>query len=166
MNALITEKEVNSTTNVATGALSDTSRYGFRVGPFGFLFPENCPGEVVTAPVICPIPHTRAWMTGVISLRGNLIPVFDLHGLLFDVPASINKPMVLILDQDKQALGFVLQDSPQWLRGLIEVPIARASIPDMIADQVSKAYRHQEMDWLAFSKTDFFTFLGECSKSC
>lgn len=156
---------------VSLGAITaneslQVQRYGFRIGPLGLLFPGNCPGEIVTDTEICPIPHTRHWMLGVMTLRGNLIPVFDLHGLLFDSPVDLHKPMVLILDQGKQALGFVLKTPPQWLTGLVEVAIADVPVPALLAGQVGKAYREQETLWLAFNKTDFFTFLAESAKSC
>ncbi len=146
-------------------AIQEIQRYGFKIGNWRFLFPENCLGEIVVAPEICPIPHTRSWMLGVMSLRGNLIPIFDLHGLLLEAPADLHKPMILILDQGKQALGFVLKESPQWLSGLVEAPENALPLPDSIAAQVSKVYRQQDSYWLAFNKTDFFTFLAENAKS-
>jgi twitching motility protein PilI len=151
---------------VSANAVQGVQRYGFRIGPLGFLFPEHCPGEIVMNPDIRPIPHTRNWMLGVMALRSNLIPVFDLHALLLESPADLHKPMVLVLDQGKQALGFVLQASPQWLTGLMEISVADVPVSGLIAAQVSKAYRQQETVWLAFNKTDFFTFLAENAKSC
>jgi twitching motility protein PilI len=151
---------------VSANAVQGMQRYSFRIGPLGFLFPEHCPGEIVMNPEIRPIPHTRNWMPGVMALRSNLIPVFDLHALLLQAPADLHKPMVLVLDQGKQALGFVLQASPQWLTGLMEISAADVPVPGLIAAQVSKAYRQQETAWLAFNKTDFFTFLAENAKSC
>lgn len=140
--------------------------YGFRIGSLGLLFPENCTGEIVTDPEICPIPHTRSWMLGVMTLRGNLIPVFDLHSLLFEAPIELHKPMVLVLDQGKQAMGFVLKAPPQWLIGLVEMAVADVTVPEILAGQIGNVYQQQEMSWLAFKKTDFFTFLAECAKSC
>ncbi|WAK02463.1 chemotaxis protein CheW [Methylobacter sp. YRD-M1] len=151
---------------VSANGVQGMQRYGFRIGPLGFLFPEHCPGEIVMNPEIRPIPHTRNWMPGVMALRSNLIPVFDLHALLLESPADLNKPMVLVLDQGKQALGFVLQAPPQWLTGLMETPTADVPVPDPIAAQVNKVYLQQETVWLAFDKTDFFTFLAENAKSC
>lgn len=170
MNAQPAEAEAGGPAFIETAdpndALQGMQRYGFRIGPLGFLFPAHCPGEIVTDPEIYPIPHTRNWMLGVITLRGNLIPVFDLHGLLLEAPADPARPTVLVLDQGRQALGFVLKDSPQWLTGLVEAPEASVPVPDLIAGQISTVYQQQETAWLAFNKTDFFTFLAESAKSC
>ncbi|MGR8942089.1 MAG: chemotaxis protein CheW [Gammaproteobacteria bacterium] len=177
MNALLAEREaapaetiiprvVSLDDAVSKDVVQGMLRYGFRIGPWGFLFPEHCPGEIVYDPDICPIPHTRSWMPGVMILRGNLVPVFDLHDLLLDAPADPHKPMVLILDQGKQALGFMLKEPPQWLSELVEAPITAADLPDPVAAQISKVYRQQETSWLAFDKTEFFTFLAESAKSC
>lgn len=168
MNALLAESEdipVDSSSQHADSfcyatpddAIQEMQRYGFRIGQLGFLFPENCAGEIVIDPEICRIPHTQIWMSGVMMLRGSLF---------LDMPIELHKPMILILDQGKQALGFVLKDPPQWLTGLIEVPAATVPIPDMVAAQVSKTYRQNGTSWLAFDKTDFFTFLAESAKSC
>lgn len=173
MNALLAEREaapqetfIPRAVAVTNDVVSGMLRYGFRIGPWGFLFPENCPGEIVYDPDICPIPHTRSWMPGVMILRGNLIPIFDLHDLLLDAPLGPHKPMVLILEQGKQALGFMLKEPPQWLSELVETPITVADLPNPVAAQISKVYRKQETSWLAFDKTEFFTFLAESVKSC
>ena len=171
MSALLEEAEsglpdLDVDPTVSANAVQGMQRYGFRIGSLGFLFPEHCSGEIVMNPEIRPIPHTRNWMPGVMALRSNLIPVFDLHALLLQAPADLNKPMVLVLDQGKQALGFVLKASPQWLTGLIETSVADVPVPDLIAAQVNKVYLQQETAWLAFNKRDFFTFLAERAKSC
>ncbi|MBF6650773.1 chemotaxis protein CheW [Methylobacter sp. BlB1] len=171
MSALLEETEAGLPDSylgptVSANAVQGMQRYGFRIGPLGFLFPEQCPGEIVMNPEIRPIPHTRNWMPGVMALRSNLIPVFDLHALLLQAPADLNKPMVLVLDQGKQALGFVLKVSPQWLTALMETPAADVPVPDLIAAQVNKVYLQQETVWLAFNQTEFFTFLAENAKSC
>lgn len=123
-------------------------------------------GEIVTDPQICPVPHTRNWMLGVMMLRGNLIPVFDLHNLLFETPVDLHKPMVLILDQGKQALGFVLKEPPQWLTELVEAPTTEVLMPDLLATLIGDVYRQQETSWLTFNKTELFSFLAENAKSC
>lgn len=172
MNSLFTatEAQPEEVFSAFEGAAIDSAvqavqRYGFKIGDLGFLFPEHCLGEIVIAPDICPIPHTQPWMPGVMSLRGNLIPIFDLHGLLLEAPVDLHKPMILILDQGKQALGFVLKEPPQWLTELIEAPMAACPLPESIAAQVSTVYRQQDSYWLAFDKTDFFAFLAENAKS-
>ncbi|MGJ0484454.1 MAG: chemotaxis protein CheW [Methylomicrobium sp.] len=177
MNAVLAERETGPVDTLISQAFSSSDappneavqeiqRFGFRIGPLGFLFPENCPGEIVTAPQTCRIPHTHDWMVGVTMLRGHLIPVFDLHRLFFETQSAVYKPMVLILGQGKRALGFVLQDPPQWLAGLTEAPAASVPIPDLLAAQVTRVYQQQDTNWLAFNESGFFTFLAENAKSC
>ncbi|MGR9052865.1 MAG: chemotaxis protein CheW [Gammaproteobacteria bacterium] len=144
----------------------DRARYGFRVGPTGFLFPKDCTGEVVIAPEICPIPYTRAWMLGIVSLRGNLLPVFDLEHLLFETPIPTHKPMVLILDQQTRSMGFVLKNSPEWLTALTPAASADIPVPDILKSIITRCYKQADTVWLDVDKKQLFTFLGENAKSC
>lgn len=157
-NRFIFESSVDDTPRIA--------RYGFRIGAFGFLFPDHCSGEVIVDPAICPIPYTRDWMLGVIALRGSMVPVFDLQAMLFETPIVENKPKILVLDQGDQAMGFVLKNMPEWLTELAEQPLASVSIPEPIAEWVEKVYRHRDTLWLTFDKSDLFSWLGETAKAC
>lgn len=141
-------------------------RYGFTIGPWRLLFPGNCPGEVVMAPEICAIPHTRHWMLGVMVLRGNLIPVFDLHTLLLEAPLELHKPTVLVLGQGKRALGFVVKEPPQWLTGLVDAPRSDGEVPPLLAQQPYGVYCRQGVFWIDFNETELFTFLAESAKTC
>jgi chemotaxis signal transduction protein len=47
------------------------------------------------------------------NLRGNLLPVFDVHRLLETDPGTPGKRAVLILDQGSRMLGIPLDGLPQ-----------------------------------------------------
>lgn len=56
-------------------------------GGFGLLLPLDQAGEVfAAAPVLLPLPHTRPWLLGLSSLRGQLHTVVDLGAWLGGPP--------------------------------------------------------------------------------
>ena len=57
-------------------------KYFFQCGDFNFILPQTQSAEIIRTPDIYDIPTTPIWFRGMINLRGNLIPVFDLHALL------------------------------------------------------------------------------------
>ena len=60
----------------------DHRRLGVQVGK-EFLFMHLVQtGEVITSPVITPVPHTKAWFLGLFSHRDRLIGLTDLAGIV------------------------------------------------------------------------------------
>ena len=57
-------------------------KYFFECGEFSFILPQYRSAEIIRTPDIYDIPTTPIWFRGMINLRGNLIPVFDLHAML------------------------------------------------------------------------------------
>jgi len=60
----------------------EDTRYGFRIGNLKLLLRPQENVEVIVAIPACPIPNTPRWFAGMINLRGNLLPVFDIRQLL------------------------------------------------------------------------------------
>lgn len=58
------------------------SRFCYRIGVHNVLLESDAQGEIVTAQTVYPIPFAPAWCRGLISLRGNLYPVIDMHWVL------------------------------------------------------------------------------------
>ena len=57
-------------------------KYFFQCGNFNFILPDSQSAEIIRTPEIYDIPTTPIWFKGMINLRGNLLPVFDLHALV------------------------------------------------------------------------------------
>jgi twitching motility protein PilI len=50
----------------------------------GFLLPLNQAGEIISCTNLQPIPHSKAWFSGVLNVRGSLHGVVDFAGFLAD----------------------------------------------------------------------------------
>lgn len=89
-----------------------TRRLGFHIGNLGFLIAQQTTSELSELLPICPIPFTATWLLGLINLRGNLVPVFDLHDLLKLEKVTVKKQMLLILGEGSDAGAIVIDDLP------------------------------------------------------
>jgi twitching motility protein PilI len=134
-------------------------RYGFRVGPVGLLINFNTVSEVIENTTICPVPHTPSWLSGLINLRGNLLPIFDLQKLLALQRVNHNEKRILILDKGEQAVGIIIDDLPRALDVSQKLP-RLPPLPSVLRACVSEAYSDDSVVWLEFNHQSFFFSLA------
>lgn len=58
-----------------------------------YLLPLGHAGEIFPRSVVQPVPYTQKWFLGVANLRGGLVGVIDLAGLLGSVPQRTEQAM-------------------------------------------------------------------------
>ncbi|MBU0499575.1 MAG: chemotaxis protein CheW [Gammaproteobacteria bacterium] len=85
-------------------------RIGFRMGGTALLIPAGTLAEVMEPPPAYRLPNTPAWCLGLINLRGNLLPVFDIRPLLDGeiTPGS----RLLVLGSGADAAGLMVDGLP------------------------------------------------------
>jgi twitching motility protein PilI len=137
----------------------EQARYGFRVGTLNFLIRERTLSEVIERVPAYPIPNTPSWLLGLINLRGNLIPVFDLKRLFEMPPGDKDAGFVLVMDKGSQAVGMLIDGFPSTLRGLQAVA-EMPPLPTALIGHVPAAYRREEEVWLELDHRGFFASLG------
>ncbi len=133
-------------------------RYGFMIHGVGFLISPEVLCEVMKNIAVFPIPNTKHWVHGLVNLRGNLIPVFDLSMLL----GLSDEPMVhdnlLIIDKGPEAVGILVESLPQqcdmsnWSE-LATIP----NLPAGLSDCVSSAFSKGDEIWLGLNHKEFFS---------
>ena len=132
-------------------------RYSFVVENVGFLIQENTVCEVVIDFKLFAIPNTSSWMRGWVNVRGNLVPVYDMSGLLgFDKEIRhYNK--LLIIDKGMDAIGVLIDKLPQsydvseW-----EKSSDLIDLPGTLSDFTSQSYFSNNIIWLDFNYKDYF----------
>ena len=133
-------------------------RFGFRIGQIHFLIQTDTLSEVITQTPIYPMPNVPRWFVGVMNLRGNLIPVFDLHHLL-ETGESAQNQTVLVLDRGSDGIGILIDGLPHAVRlgeALHNIP----PLHETLQEHVTTAYTSESGIWLDFDHRDFFTALG------
>jgi twitching motility protein PilI len=134
------------------------SRFGFRIGQLRLLIQTGTLSEVITQTPIYPIPNVPSWFVGVINLRGNLIPVFNLH-LLLETGESSQAHTVLVLDQGSDGIGIPIDGLPH----AVHLDDALHNIPPLhetLQEHVPTAYLTDGGLWLDFDHQSFFTALS------
>lgn len=136
----------------------DLSRFGFRIGPLRLLIQTGTLSEVITHPPIYPIPNVPNWFVGVMNLRGNLIPVFNLHHLL-ETGEPGQTQTVLVLDQGSDGVGIPIDGLPHAVH-LGDVLHNIPPLPEALQEHATAAFTTNGGIWLDFDHQSFFTALG------
>lgn len=90
-------------------------RYGFKIGSHQILIDQSVLCEVVQHLQIYKLPNTENWVLGMINLRGNLVPVFDLKARLGGHTNDIDDVYLLVIEQGNHAAGIQIDGLPQAL---------------------------------------------------
>ncbi len=136
-------------------------RLGFLVGDIGLLIAEKTISELTDYGSICTIPNTASWFSGLINLRGNLVPVFDLKVLLGLEQGEEKKRMLLILGQGDMAAAVPIDELPAHQFLNIEDKLNNLpALPAMIKPYIPSGYEHNGEIWFNFHHDAFFQSLG------
>lgn len=132
------------------------ARYGFKISSLGILIKSGCNSEVLPKPDICDLPGSSPWLLGLINLRSNLVPVFDLRQLFSLPPRNIAAPQsVLVLDQGDKAVGLLVDDFPTPLFDMSFLP-SLPQLPEELRAHVRGGYMKGDGVWLEFDHESFF----------
>lgn len=133
--------------------------YGFNVGDIGLLLNPEISSEVISDTPIYPIPNTVSWLCGLINLRGNMIPVFNLHQALEVSNDSIDGRYLLILDKAEKAVAIALHENPEAISDLV-LSNRSFELPALLSPHIQQVYEDNERVWIKFDKESFFDALG------
>jgi len=141
---------------LAAAVKKEVGRYGFKIGALGLLIQLGSGSEVMQMPTLWTLPGAPPWLLGLINLRGNLVPVFELRQLLgLTQRVSGDKPLVMVFDQGDKAVGIVIDDFPRPLSALKQLPNL-PQLPTALNGHVRAGYVKDEMIWLEFDHNSFF----------
>jgi twitching motility protein PilI len=105
----------------------------FRIGQVAVVSELGEIAEVLEFPRdVTPVPATKAWVRGVANNRGTLLPVFDLCGLLFDVPTARNPRNRVLVVRDAEVPFGLLVGYVTGIRRLNAAALRR-EVPDVHA---------------------------------
>jgi twitching motility protein PilI len=123
----------------------------------GLLVPAGVISEVVDGFAVHAMPNAASWFPGLVNLRGNLIPVFDLQALIG--PRTETFGRLLVIDRGDRAAAIPVDALPTPVD-----PQHRSShvppVPSQIEPFVRRAYLDQNEIWLELDFLALFQSLG------
>ena len=138
----------------------DITSHGVLVGNIGLLLPRREVSELVDNLAVCQLPNTSSWFNGVASVRGNMIPVFDMH-LLFDIAVESKRRRMIIVGENETAVAFWVDEMPRMVALTAEDSMTSVPpIPPLIRDHSRKYYLKDGQIWVDWDVQAFFTTLG------
>ena len=114
----------------------------FDIGDAAYGFPVDALVEVDHVPNIAPVPHSEAWIRGVVNLRGSILTLIDLASLLQIgewQPTPLSR-MLVVGREDPVAIAV---DRLRGMRQFSETvsPDILVNMPGRVADYAQTIYR-------------------------
>lgn len=121
-----------------------------RLGELRVLVPQGQVREVVELPAYSRVPGARPWLIGVGNVRGELIPLVNLKGILLDTTASLDlNSRILVLKHDEIPAGFLV-DRVEGLRRFDQAQKTApktADLPQTCSPFITEAYADDLNYW-------------------
>lgn len=137
-------------------------RFGFRVCDIGLLVPTKMRSELVEETKVYPIPTTPIWFPGLINLRGGLVPVFDLKKLFDMDDMGGEKPNLLVLNAEADAVSVLIDGLPLTFdtNQSVAEPPWQLPLPEILREHSQAVYLREQEIWVDFDFDGFFRAVG------
>lgn len=145
---------------VAAAVEEKRGRYGVHVAGLNLLIQQGCQSEVLQMTDIWSLPGSAPWMLGLVNLRSNLVPVFDLRRL-FGLPprAAGAVSHILVFEQGDAAAAILIDDYPSPVFDMTHLP-STPQLPAELQLHVRGCYVKDDAVWLEFDHHSFFEELA------
>jgi len=144
--------------------LSETAqvqRYGFRIGACRLVHDLSLAVELIELPRCYNLPSSSAWFSGLVNLRGNLVPVFDLKSLLGGTGPAGGRQMLLVIGTGESAAALIIDGTPDHISidagSRIDQP---DNVPEVLRDQLQGAYEYAGETWYQANYEGLFESLA------
>ncbi len=102
---------------------------------------------------ICPVPHSADYISGLINLRGQIIPVLDLaKRITLADEIETNDQRIVVVEREKHLFGFIVDK----VRSVAQIPKVKIKEPSRIITKVQEEY----LSGIAESEGDLVLLLG------
>lgn len=166
-----TESGLDSTTVSPTSSEFDIFQnpvlgknfFGFRVGNLGFLVPIDVFCEMLDKYQVNRLPNVPPWFNGLINLRGNLVPVFDIRQILNDIEQlpSVKKRRLFVIGRGEKAIALWIDSYPEILDITSMQPSDESmDLPPILQRVLTRGLILNEQVWLDCDLDRLFTALG------
>ena len=125
---------------------------GFRVEDVRLIVEMADVREVLHLPRVARVPGTKSWLSGLSSLRGELLPVADLRAFLTGQASEVGRDSrVLVVAHDQMMVGLAIEEVfglQQFASDTLEVETDDA--PSWIEPYLTGCFEGSDETWLVF----------------
>ena len=138
---------------VASGIIEDWLGIGFAIGDLPLLAKMEDVTEILPIPATIRVPGVKSWVLGLANIRGNLMPVLDMSGYLYDRPSKIRKESRILIINRHGLVAGLLVDEVFGLRRFKPEEHKQEVTPDTgaLGDYLSGIFVDQVRSWNVFS---------------
>lgn len=128
---------------------------GFMLAGQSFVAEMSEVAEILQPPRLTKVPGVRSWVLGVANVRGRLVPVMDLAGLL-GLPSKANwrSRRVLVVEQGDHLTGLLVDA----VLGMQQFPVDRTIRPEQLdpafGNYVDQGFERDGREWPVFRLLD------------
>lgn len=134
--------------------------FGIRVGTLGLLIATTRFCEVLDKVQVNALPNVHPWVSGVLNLRGNLVPVFDLR-LVMEAVGDAKKRRLFAVDRGEKAVALWIDTFPEIKNRLVMKKLKKLPVlPEIIQHFVTGGYEQDGQVWLDIKFEELFKALG------
>ncbi|MDX8378353.1 MAG: chemotaxis protein CheW [Mariprofundales bacterium] len=145
-----------------TSDVTNIVRRAVKVGDFGLLFPDNNIGEILDpAPAVHGIPHTTVWFSGVVNIRGNIVPVFNMRALLNKKQVAASQARLFVYGQGEMMVAFFIDDLPVVMRFEKAQQLQHNPVETALDKYIKDVYLSEDIVWMDADMQAMFTGLAE-----
>ncbi len=145
-----------------TAGTAQVQRYGFRIGACRFVHDVSLEVELIELPHCYGLPNSSVWFSGLVNLRGNLVPAFDLKSLLGGGGSTGGRQMLLVIGSGERAAALVIDGTPDHISidagSRVEQP---QHVPEVLQDHLQGAYEYAGETWYQVSYEGLFESLAQ-----
>ena len=124
-------------------------RYGFCIQGIHLLAPQNVYCELIPNFHPSPLPNAPEYVLGLINLRGNLLPVYQLGKQDKHATAEVrHKKYALLLGQASKSAALVIDDKPQAITLRDEnISPTTDSLPEWLSSSIDGSFIIDGTTW-------------------
>jgi len=137
-------------------------RYGFRIGACRLVHDLTLAVELIELPRCYDLPNSSAWFSGLVNLRGNLVPVFDLKSLLGISGPTGYRQMLLVIGSGEKVAGLVIDGTPDHITLEADSRVDEPNhVPEILRDHLQGAYEYGGETWFEADYEGLFQSLAK-----
>jgi twitching motility protein PilI len=153
-------------TDQALPSMKEKYMFGIRIGRTGFVVSPSNLGFIINKALITPLPNAAPWLSGVLSLRGNLVPVIDLHVILSEEVINEKNRLLFVMVEDGYSAAIWIDDLPVFKSSWqFQTTRNHSALSKILQRFVPSACEQDGQLWYNINFSDLFDALG-CRQYC